>query len=149
MSNTNRMMSPEEDSSTISNLKAALRKATFHYEMRADNVIVYRFDNLSREVFIQWVDHFRSFQSKWTPPLRILYDFRGSGPPSRFMTDRLPGIMSELALPEDTRSAFAVDDNLNGHFTRQALAAIPKEVGETRSFVNINPAIQWLKEEVK
>lgn len=145
MNDPKKMMSPEEDTGKIRDLNASLKKATFHHEVR-DGIFMYRFDNLNREVFIQWVEHFRAFQDKFPHALRILYDYRGSGPPSRFLSDRVPAIMAEFDIPDDTRLAFVVDDNLNGRFTRAALAKLPKSMGETRSFVNINPALQWLRE---
>ncbi len=140
--------SPTDDSPFITELKSSLKRATFHEERRPDGIIVYCFDNLSRQVLIQWIDWIRAAQGKLKSPLRILYDFRGSGPPSRFVTDRLPGLMAELEIPEDTRSAFLVDDNLNGRFTRRALEALPANVGQMQSFVNLSPAIKWLQEEV-
>jgi hypothetical protein len=146
MADPKKLTSPEEDTNTFKDLKASLKKATFHVEARPDRIIVYRFDNLSREVFIQWVDYARSKDGKLTPPVRMLFDFRGSGPPSRFLKDRLPAILNDLTIPADTRSAFVVDDNLNGYFTRTALESLPDTIGETRSFVNMSPAIQWLQE---
>jgi hypothetical protein len=135
-----------EDSVVISSLKEALKRSTFHVEMRPDKIIVYQFDNLSREVLIQWVEYIRTHNDTMKPPVRILYDFRESGPPSRFLMDRLPDIMADLEIAEDIRSAFLVDDSLTGHFTRNALAKLPNNIGPTRSFLNLTPALKWLNE---
>ncbi len=78
----------EEESAMIRDLKASLKRATFHVNIREDQIIVYHFDNLSRAVLIQWVDYVRHNQEKMKPPVRVLFDLRGSGPPSRFMADR-------------------------------------------------------------
>lgn len=139
------MISPDEkESSAILNLKELLKRPTFHTHTRPDGIIVYQFDNLSREVLIQWVDFLRSVEDKLQQSQRILYDFRGAGPPSRFMIDRMPAIMAEMKIPEDTWSAFLVSDDLNGRFTRNALDRLPASIGKTRSFLNLAPALRWL-----
>lgn len=139
------MMNPnEKESSAILNLKELLKRPTFHMHTRPDGIIVYQFDNLSREVLIQWVDFLRTIEDKLKPSQRILYDFRGAGPPSRFMIDRLPAIMGEMNIPEDTWSAFLVSDDLNGRFTRNALDRLPFNIGKTKSFLNLAPAVRWL-----
>lgn len=135
-----------EDSTVISSLKEALKRSTFHVELRPDKIIVYQFDNLSREVLIQWVEYIRTHNESMKPPVRILYDFRESGPPSRFLMDRLPDILADFDIAEDIRSAFLVDDSLTGHFTRNALAKLPENIGPTKSFLNLTPALKWLKE---
>ena len=135
-----------EDSVVISSLKEALKRSTFHVEMLPDKIVVYRFDNLSREVLIQWVEYIRTHNEAMQPPVRILYDFRESGPPSRFLMDRLPDILSDLEIADDIRSAFLVDDSLTGHFTRNALTKLPENIGPTKSFLNLAPALKWLKE---
>jgi hypothetical protein len=135
-----------EDSVGISSLKEALKRSTFHVEFRPDRIIVYQFDNLSREVLIQWVEYIRTNNDAMKPPVRILYDFRESGPPSRFLMDRLPDILADLEIADDIRSAFLVDDSLTGHFTRNALTRLPDNIGPTKSFLNLTPALKWLKE---
>ncbi len=135
-----------EDSVVISSLKEALKRSTFHVEMLPDKIVVYRFDNLSREVLIQWVEYIRTHNEAMKPPVRILYDFRESGPPSRFLMDRLPDILADLEIADDIRSAFLVDDSLTGHFTRNALSKLPENIGPTKSFLNLAPALKWLKE---
>lgn len=144
------MMSPDEkESSAILNLKQLLKRPTFHMHTRPDEIIVYQFDNLSREVLIQWVDFLRSIEDKLRPSQRILYDFRGAGPPSRFMIDRLPTIMAEMKIPQDTLSAFLVSDDLNGRFTRNALDRLPANIGKTKSFLNLAPALRWLADGIE
>ncbi|NDJ85336.1 MAG: hypothetical protein GYB66_05585 [Chloroflexi bacterium] len=138
---------PDEETTVIRNLKASLKRATFHEEIYPGHILLYRFDNLSREVLIQWVDYIRGKTDSLESPVRILYDFRNSGPPSRFLIDRLPAIMGELQFPENTRSAFLVDDDINGRFTRNALVSMPANIGKTQSFLNVTPALKWLKQE--
>lgn len=144
MSSNEMNIRTEEDSAMIRDLKESLKRATFHVEVRPDRIIVYRFDNLSRAVLIQWVDYVRTKQENMEPPVRVLFDLRGSGPPSRFMADRLPHILKDFVILEDTRSAFLVDDDLNGRFTRTALDNMPDTIGETQIFLNLSPAIKWL-----
>ncbi|MBI5929433.1 MAG: hypothetical protein HY862_09000 [Chloroflexi bacterium] len=134
---------------SIAHLKAALKKPTFHVQVRRDRIIVTTFDNLSREVLIQWVDYIRSQDGKMKPPLRILFDFRGAGAPSRFISDRLPNILAELHLPEDTRCGFLFDDGTIARFTRRALMLVPQSIGITKDFLNLGPAIKWLREGVE
>ena len=60
--------------------------------------------------------------------------------------DRLPDILADFDIANDIRSAFLVDDSLTGHFTRNALAKLPENIGPTKSFLNLTPALKWLKE---
>jgi hypothetical protein len=142
-------LSSHTEELSIATLKAALKKPTFHIQVRPDRIIVTTFDNLSREVLIQWVDYIRAQDGKMKPPVRILFDFRGAGAPSRFVTDRLPGIMGELHLPDDTRAAFLFDDGTVARFTLRALGRLPNTIGKTRDFLNLAPAIKWLREGVE
>ncbi|MBZ0317106.1 MAG: hypothetical protein K8L91_11860 [Anaerolineae bacterium] len=134
---------------SIAHLKAALKKPTFHVNVRRDRIVVTTFDNLSREVLIQWVDYVRAQDGKMRAPVRILFDFRGAGAPSRFVFDRLPGILAELHLPDDTRCGFLFDDGTIARFTRRALTQLPSNIGVTRDFLNLGPAIKWLREGVE
>ena len=131
---------------SIASLKASLKKPTFHVTVRPDRIVVISFDNLSREVLVQWVDYIRARDGKMRSPLRLLYDFRRAGPPSRFVFDRLPAILGELTTPEDTRVAFLLDDDSMARFTRKALEILPIKPELTKEFVNLAPAIRWLRE---
>lgn len=132
----------------IVDLKQRLKKPTFHMTERPDGIIVFAFDNLTREVLVPWADFIQAQQDKWQEPLRIMYDFRGAGAPSRFMIDRVPKILEKLEYPEDIRTAFLFDDGLMARFTRNALQALPDKVGIRREFMNLDPAVNWLLEGV-
>lgn len=130
---------------SLQEMREKLKKPSFHIEKRPDEIIVFRFDNLTRAVLVQWVDYMNAYCETWTSPLRLLYDFRGSGAPSRFFIDRVPKVFETLVFPEDVRHACLFDDGLMAHFTRSALQKIPNTVGKMEEFMNLDPAIRWLK----
>lgn len=123
--------------------KEQLKRATFHVHEIEDNVLMFQFDRLTREVLIPFADTFKQRVTKQKPPIRLLFDFRDAGAPSRYMADRLPKIFSEAELPKDARVAFVMDDVTITRFIRQALQNLTTE-GECAEFLNIDPALNWL-----
>lgn len=140
-------MAKREDSEKLAQTKANLHRQTFHISETDDGVIVFRFEALTREIFIPFGDYLRATHEKWGAPVRLVFDFRGSGAPSRFMIDRAPRIFDELSLPEDTRVACLVDDSSLGHLIHLSLENWRSYIPHMDEFLNFDPALNWLLEE--
>lgn len=82
---------------------------------------------------------------KITAPVRIMFDFRGAGAPSRYITDRLPQVLAEIEFPAKTRIGFVNDDMMTARFTRKLLDDLPEDKVEFGEFINYDPAMKWLE----
>ena len=129
---------------SLSEQKQQLHRSTFHVHNVDNGVIVFQFEALSREVLIPFIDYVRAMKIK--SPVRIMFDFRGAGAPSRYIIDRLPQVLGEIKFPEDTRIGFVNDDMMTTRFVRKMLDDLPEGVGELREFINYDPAMHWLED---
>lgn len=140
-------MKKPKDSRSLQEHKADLHRETFHVQQIDDRITAYQFERLSREVLIQWGDLVRVERDNFPEPIRILFDFRGAGAPSRYMVDRMPRIFEDLNFPDNTRIAVVMDDDRTARFVHNAVAQWP-DMGQVEEFINIDPAIQWLTDEL-
>ena len=137
-------MTKKEDSPKLAQTKADLRRQTVHISTLEQGILLFQFEALTREIFIPFGDYLRTEHPKWTAPVRLIFDFRDAGVPSRFMIDRAPRIFIDIDLPEDTRIACLVDDNSLGHLIHRALESWRKSIPQINSFLNFDPALDWL-----
>lgn len=136
-------MSNKKDS-PLNQVKENLKRTTFHTETLDNNIVSFRFDALTREVLIPWVDMLQSNHSKWIDPIRLILDFRGAGAPSRYMIDRVPKALESLLMPPSTKIACLIDDNREAQFLHNAIEKWPTSIGKVEKFLNIDPALHWL-----
>ena len=137
-------MAKKEDSAKLAQTKANLHRQTVHISQIQDGVILFQFEALTREIFIPFGDYLRVQHEKWQPPVRLIFDFRSAGIPSRFMIDRAPRLFTEISLPADTRIACLVDDSTTGHLIHLALEKWREIIPQIDEFLNFDPAIVWL-----
>lgn len=139
-------MTKKEDSAKLAQTKANLHRQTVHISQIQDGVILFRFEALTREIFIPFGDYLRIEHEKWQAPVRLIFDFRGAGVPSRFMIDRAPRVFTEISLPDDTRIACLVDDSSLSRLIHLALEKWREIVPQIDEFLNFDPALAWLLE---
>lgn len=121
--------------------------AGFSVRLYAENrVVAFVFHDLKRATVDAWIEHVKAHDGKLRSPMRALYDFRETGPPSRYMLDVVGPLMETLTIPEDTRSAYLFKKGPNALFSRSLQRRMPRNVGETKGFTNFDAAIQWLLE---
>lgn len=137
----------KEDSPRLKRQKKQLHRETFHLKTVEGGITLFRFERLSREVLIQWGDLVRVQKQDFPQPVRLLFDFRGAGAPSRYMADRMPRVLEDLALPENTRVAYLIDDSRLAQFIHNAVANWPFAETQIQSFINYDPALNWLAED--
>lgn len=135
-----------EDSPKLAETKANLHRPTVQISQLENDIILFQFEALTREIFIPFGDYLRTEHQNWETPIRLIFDFRGAGVPSRFMIDRAPRIFTEINLANDTRIACLVDDNSIGHLIHRALEKWRESVPQISSFLNFDPAIEWMLE---
>ena len=91
-----------------------------------------------------WVEYIKAHDGKLRPPVRILYDMRVAGLPSRYMLDIIGPLMKELTIPEDTKSAYLFLKGPNMLFTRSLQRRMPRNAGDVMGFDDMDKAVQWL-----
>lgn len=127
--------------------KSIEEKQPFTIQLRPDGIIVTKLHNFRRSTVEAWMEYVRARDGKLRPPVRMLYDFRESGLPSKFLLDAIGPFMDELTIPEDTRNAYLFPIGPYQYFSRSFMSRMPSHVGAVKGFTDLKSAAKWLLEE--
>lgn len=122
-----------------------LSQPGFSVELRAEKrVIVFTYHDLKRSTVDAWARYAREHDGRLRPPVRLLYDFRETGPPSLYMLEILRPLMEELTIHPDTRSAYLFPRGPYARFDKSLSRRMPPNSGEFKGFTEYETALQWL-----
>jgi hypothetical protein len=86
-----------------------------------------------------------------TPPVRALYDMRHSVTPIPYFSQKMEALFREIVLPEDTRTAYIIEEKSNFRPWIQILrkGSTSTNTGLFQVFTEEDKAIAWLLEGVE
>jgi hypothetical protein len=114
---------------------------------RPDGIIYTRFEDLSRRSIEAWMAMVRATDGKLRPPVRLLYDFRDAGAPSRFLLDSIGPFVEGLQIPPATRHAYLFRPGPYSRFATSIVRRMPAKVGVVKVFYEERQARNWLLDE--
>lgn len=124
--------------------KIIVAQEGFSVALRPDNIIVVTLEDMRRQTIELWMNYVRTHDGKMRAPVRLLYDLRKSGPPSRFLLDVIGPFMSELTIPADTRNAYVYERGPYASFSDSFVRRMPAKAGDVRTFTDFEQAVKWL-----
>ena len=119
-------------------------KKQLHVYSLDNGIIVFKFEELSRRAFQQYLDYVRKYNGQYPDPLRVLYDFRGAGLPGLPFLELHSEALDGLHIPRRMRFAHLVDAMIAKHFHRTLMARLPTIQYEHEVFVREDEVIEWL-----
>ncbi len=115
----------------------------FEVFVRDDRIIQTNLHSFARRYVENWMAYVKSHDGKLKPPVRMLYDFREAGLPSRYVLEIIGPFMKTLIIPEDTRSAY-IFPSAQARFSMSFMRRLPPEAGAVRVFNDEESAVEWL-----
>ena len=125
-----------------------MSKQGFDVFVRDDRIIQITLHSFARRIVQDWMDYVKVHDGKLKPPVRMLYDFRKAGLPSRYLLDTINPFMKTLTIPEDTRNAYLFPTEY-ARFSMSFIRRMPLEVGACRVFTDEAIAVEWLLNETE
>jgi len=116
----------------------------FKVELLPERIILFDFFDFKRETVDKWAEHVKAQDGKMLAPLRVMYNFRGAGYPTPYLLKVSVVMMETLQIPEDTRTAYMVQDRSHVAFGMVVARKMPRRAGLVRVFINQDEAKAWL-----
>lgn len=118
----------------------------FDIFVRDDRIIQVTLYSFARRAVQNWMDYVKEHDGKLRPPVRMLYDFREAGLPSRYLLDTINPFMKTLTIPANTRNAYLFPAEY-ARFSMSFIRRMPPEAGLFRVFNDEKAAVDWLLSE--
>ena len=116
----------------------------FSVEVLPNSIICFTIPNFTRQVVDEWKAYVLKHDGEMKAPLRVIYDFRDSGYPSTYVLEEAGGLMNELQIPDDTRTAYLVHSRYHVAFGEILAHTMPERAGQVRVFSKEDEAVRWL-----
>lgn len=108
-------------------------------------IVVYTLSDFTRPTIEAWGDYVLSQKESLPDRIRVLYDLRQCGLATKFVIDYQDNVLSQLNLPDDTRSAYLVStDEFLRLWTRIIQDNVKFKTAQLKTFTSYDDAVQWL-----
>ena len=112
-----------------------------------DGILVYTLSDFNRPTIEAWGNYVLSQKDNLPDRVRVLYDLRQCGLATKFVVEYQDQVLSQLNLPDDTRSAYLVSsDELLQMWTRIIQSNVKLKTAQLKTFTGYDEAVHWLNE---
>src|SRR5688500_12462002 len=116
----------------------------FKVDVLPSGIVKIFLPDFKRETIEEWVAYVRKHDGKLKSPHRVLYNLCEAGYPTPYVLNTSVTLMHELQIPEDTRTAYMVQDHHHAAFGMVIARRMPRKAGPVRVFTEEEEAIKWL-----
>ena len=110
-----------------------------------NNILVYTLSDFTRPTIEAWGNYVLSQKDNLPDRIRVLYDLRQCGLATAFVIEYQDKILSQLNLPDDTRSAYLVStDEFLRLWTRIIQSNVKSKTAQLKTFIDYDEAVDWL-----
>jgi chloramphenicol O-acetyltransferase len=108
-------------------------------------IVVYTLSDFTRPTIEAWGEYVLSQRDNLPDRIRVLYDLRQCGLATKFVIEYQDQVLSQLDLPDNTRSAYLVStDEFLRLWTRIIQDNIKFKTATLKTFTNYDEAVDWL-----